>query len=135
MDDLKERLHQIACCQGECRENRIEAWERIAKLEQEVKDAFYDGRDARVRAEKAEAQLDIEIRERNKYLKQAIKAEAKNIELQEQLDAVRNYTNTSCDTVSRSFLVGCNYMEQSAGARVANGIFKAINSALNGEDK
>ena len=31
MDDLKERLHQIACCEGECMENRIEAWERIAK--------------------------------------------------------------------------------------------------------
>ena len=39
MSDLKERLYQIACCEGECRANRIEAWETIAKLEEELKDA------------------------------------------------------------------------------------------------
>ena len=33
MSDLKKRLHQIACCEGECRENRIEAWERIAAMQ------------------------------------------------------------------------------------------------------
>ena len=58
MDDLKERLHQIACCEGECRANRIEAWYRIAKLEAQLDDADECELKALARAGEAEAKLD-----------------------------------------------------------------------------
>ena len=46
------------------------------------------------------------------------------------IEEISSYTNTSCDAVARSFLVGHSEAEQMAGAKVADGILAAIDKII-----
>ena len=47
-----------------------------------------------------------------------------------QLEQVFNYTNTSCDAIASSFLIGASEQEKYAGAKVADGVLRTINKII-----